>query len=82
MRGYKQRSIYIVMQMSKILIVRPTPGACVVEKIVVLDDLHRINNVSHTVTPSFVKTLHQFLTVTDLDLITEFDFLPNCARFT
>ena len=25
--------------------------------------------------------LHQFLTITDLDLITEFDFLPNCARF-
>ena len=27
------------------------------------------------------QTLHQFLTITDLDLITEFDFLPNCARF-
>ena len=27
------------------------------------------------------RTLHQFLTITDLDLITEFDFLPNCARF-
>ena len=25
--------------------------------------------------------LRQFLTVTDLELITEFDFLPNCARF-
>ena len=26
---------------------------------------------------------HQFLTITDLDLITctEFEFLPNCARF-
>ena len=35
----------------------------------------------HKVTPSIHKTLHQFLTVTDLDLITEFDFLPNCARF-
>ena len=27
------------------------------------------------------QTLQQFLTVTGLDLITEFDFLPNCARF-
>ena len=27
------------------------------------------------------RTLHQFLAITDLDLITEFDFLPNCARF-
>ena len=27
------------------------------------------------------RTLHQFLTINDLDLITEFDFLPNCARF-
>ena len=35
----------------------------------------------HTVTPSIDRTLHQFLTITDLDLITEFDFLPNCARF-
>ena len=35
----------------------------------------------HTVTPSINRTLHQFLTITDLDLITEFDFLPNCARF-
>ena len=34
----------------------------------------------HTVTPSLEKTLHQFMIVTDLDLITEFDFLPNCAR--
>ena len=32
-------------------------------------------------TPSIDKTLHEFLTITDLDLITEFDFLPNCARF-
>ena len=32
-------------------------------------------------TPSIDRTLHQFLTITDLDLITEFDFLPNCARF-
>ena len=35
----------------------------------------------YTVTPSIDRTLHQFLTVTDLDLITEFDFLPNCVRF-
>ena len=35
----------------------------------------------HTVTPSIDMTLHQFLTITDLDLITEFDFLPNCTRF-
>ena len=35
----------------------------------------------HTVTPSIDRTLHQFLTITDLDLITDFDFLPNCARF-
>ena len=27
------------------------------------------------------RTLHQFLTITDVDLITEFDFLPNCTRF-
>ena len=26
-------------------------------------------------TPSIDRTLHQFLTITDLDLITEFDFL-------
>ena len=32
-------------------------------------------------TPSIDRTLHQFLTITDLDLITEFDFLLNCARF-
>ena len=25
--------------------------------------------------------IHQFLTVADLDLITKFDFLTNCARF-
>ena len=35
----------------------------------------------YTVTTSIDKTLHQFLTVTDPDLITEFGFLPNCARF-
>ena len=35
----------------------------------------------HTVTPSIDRILYQFLTITDLDLITEFDFLPNCARF-
>ena len=29
---------------------------------------------THTVTPSIDRTLHQFLTITDLDLITEFDF--------
>ena len=34
-----------------------------------------------TLTPSIDRTLHQFLTITDLDLITEFDFLPNCTRF-
>ena len=28
----------------------------------------------HTVRPSIDRTLHQFLTITDLDLITEFDF--------
>ena len=32
-------------------------------------------------TTSIDRTLHQFLTVTDLNLITEFDFLPNYARF-
>ena len=32
-------------------------------------------------TPSIDRTLHHFFTITDLDLITEFDFLPNCARF-
>ena len=32
-------------------------------------------------TPSIDRTLHQFLTITDLGLITEFDFLPNCTRF-
>ena len=42
---------------------------------VILDDDHI------TVTPSIDNTLHQFLTVTDLDLITDFDFLRNCARF-
>ena len=31
--------------------------------------------------PSIDRTLHQFLTVTDLDLITDFDFLPYYARF-
>ena len=35
----------------------------------------------YTVTPSIDKTLHQFFTVADLDLITKFDFLTNCARF-
>ena len=35
----------------------------------------------HTVTLSIDRTLHQFLTITDLDLITEYDLLPNCARF-
>ena len=34
----------------------------------------------NTVTPYIDRTLHQFLTITDLDLITEFDFLPNCTR--
>ena len=31
--------------------------------------------------PPLIGQLHQFLTITDLDLITEFDFLPNCTRF-
>ena len=35
----------------------------------------------HTVTPSIDRTLHQFLTITDLVLITELVFLPNCVRF-
>ena len=35
----------------------------------------------YRVTPSIDKTLHQFLTVTDLDLITEFDFLPIMQCF-
>ena len=35
----------------------------------------------NTVTPSIDRTLHKFLTITDLDIITEFDFLHNCARF-
>ena len=35
----------------------------------------------HTVTPSIDRTLHHFLTITDLDLITEFDFLPNVQGF-
>ena len=36
----------------------------------------------YTVIPSIDQTLHQFFyPVTDLSLITEFDFLPNCARF-
>ena len=35
----------------------------------------------HIQWPSIDRTLHQFLTITDLDLITELDFLPNCARF-
>ena len=30
---------------------------------------------------TILRTLHHFLTVTDLDLITEFDFLSYCARF-
>ena len=37
-------------------------------------------NLRHDL-PSIDKTLHQFLTDTDLDLITKFDFLPNRARF-
>ena len=35
----------------------------------------------YTVTSSIDQTLHQFWHFTDLDLITEFDFLPNCVRF-
>ena len=37
--------------------------------------------MTYTVTPSIDRTLHQFWTVTDLGLITEFDVLPICARF-
>ena len=32
-------------------------------------------------TPSIDRTFYQFLTSTDLDLVTEYDFLPNCARY-
>ena len=32
-------------------------------------------------TPSIDRTLHQFLAITDLDLITEFDFLPIVQGF-
>ena len=35
----------------------------------------------YTVTPSIDEKLHQFWPFTDLDLITEFDFLHNCVRF-
>ena len=35
----------------------------------------------YTVTPSIHRTLNQCLTFTDLDLISEFEFLPNCASF-
>ena len=35
----------------------------------------------YTVTPFIDETLHQFWPFTDLDLITEFDFLPNYVRF-
>ena len=46
-----------------------------------------VPNVTHsgwwpyTVTSSIDRILHQFLTVTDLYLITDFDFLPNYARY-
>ena len=36
----------------------------------------------HSVTLSIDQTLHQFFNpITDLDLIIEFDFLPNCETF-
>ena len=31
--------------------------------------------------PPLIGHYTNFFTITDLDLITEFDFLPNCARF-
>ena len=40
-----------------------------------------IGGLPYTVTPSIDQTLLQFFTITDLDLITEFDFLSNFARF-
>ena len=45
--------------------------------------LHDILDDDHIVTPFIDRTLilRQFLTVTDLDFITEFDFLPNYAMF-
>ena len=54
-----------------------------------LDDIFTIDNPEfekyipdiYPAEPSIDRTLHQFLTITDLDLITEFDFLPNCTRF-
>ena len=43
--------------------------------------LHDILEDDHIqwVTPSIDETLHQFFTFTDLDLITEFDFLQLCG---
>ena len=35
----------------------------------------------HTVTPSIDRTLHHVLTITDLDLITEFDFYLSVQGF-
>ena len=43
--------------------------------------LWMMTTYSDTLHPSIDRTLHQFLTITDLDRITEFDFLPNCSRF-
>ena len=35
----------------------------------------------YTFIPSIDNITHMFDSVTELDLITEFDFLPNCSRF-
>ena len=43
--------------------------------------LSRMLHDTYTITPSIDETLHQFWPFTDLDLITDFDFLPNCVRF-
>ena len=37
------------------------------------------SRLPHSCPSSLINAV--FLTITDLDLITEFDFLPNCARF-
>ena len=44
--------------------------------------LHNILDDDHIQChPPLIGHYTNFLTVTDLDLISEFDFLPNCARF-
>ena len=43
--------------------------------------LFKLSRMLHDILDDDHIPLHQFLTVTDLDLITEFDFLPNYARF-